>query len=746
MIRFGLHMTLRSGREALARLLVTMGAVAVGVGLLLCVLSMYHAYETTTAKPCWQCTDVPAPAGSGALLWHYGQDVYGGDTIDRLDVSTLSASAPVLPGLDRLPAAGQYYASPAMAALLRSVPADQLGDRYPGSLAGTVGPAALSSPDQLVIVIGRPAADLTRLHHTLRISQIQTAPRGLSTSEFYRFGFALGTVALLVPMLVLVGTASRMAAARREERYAALRLIGATTGQVSVVASVDAAVGAVFGAMGGLGIYALLHPLLAGLPLLGSRFFAAEISPSGVDYVGALVAVPAAAVAASVLSLRRVRISPLGVTRRATPPPPRAWRVVPLLVGISAFCIPLLVDPAGQRHASPALAVLSLILVMVGLLIAGPWLTMRVSRVLARYAPGGSGLLAARRLADNARAAFRAVSGLVLAVLVGTALAAIVPAAIAAQSTTQDSALRDVLRVGFDNDGPGAGPQVGLSPATGAALMAQVAAIAGTHLLPVYHPSPADDAALPPVRRTGSEAVISCADLQRLPALGSCAHGLAAVVVDTSTLYTDNLAALNRQLPLVNARNPGTTDDLAVLAVSDLLITTDSQATLERVRSTLSAYAGTINRNETPMTFGEIANIRAKLYLQIQRMVSIIAAITMLIAGCSLAVAVSGSLVERKRPFTLMRVTGVGTPALYRAVLLETVLPLLAATGVAAGVGMALAYPIARVLAPDRHVLVLPQPNYLATLGAALLLAIAVIASCLPLLGRITHTDNARFE
>lgn len=30
-----------------------------------------------------------------------------------------------------------------------------------------------------------------------------------------------------------------------------------------------------------------------------------------------------------------MRISPLGVARRATPPPPRAWRVLPLLAGFA---------------------------------------------------------------------------------------------------------------------------------------------------------------------------------------------------------------------------------------------------------------------------------------------------------------------------------------------------------------------------------------------------------------------------
>ena len=45
--------------------------------------------------------------------------------------------------------------------------------------------------------------------------------------------------------------------------------------------------------------------------------------------------VPVAAAIAARLALRRVRISPLGVTRRVTPRPPRAWRLIPLLAGIA---------------------------------------------------------------------------------------------------------------------------------------------------------------------------------------------------------------------------------------------------------------------------------------------------------------------------------------------------------------------------------------------------------------------------
>ena len=67
--------------------------------------------------------------------------------------------------------------------------------------------------------------------------------------------------------------------------------------------------------MAGIGIYAVLRPLLGHIPLLGYRFFDATITPGDWGYVGAVLAVPAAAAVACLVSLRRVQISPLGVTR-----------------------------------------------------------------------------------------------------------------------------------------------------------------------------------------------------------------------------------------------------------------------------------------------------------------------------------------------------------------------------------------------------------------------------------------------
>ena len=143
MLRLGLRLTLHSGREAMVRLLITAAAVAVGVALLLGVLAEFHAFQADASQPCWSCTQgatVPQTLPAHGELWNNSVDFYQGETLRRLDVAALGPGAPVPPGITRLPAPGTYYASPALAALLATVPAGQLGVRFPGRLAGTGAP------------------------------------------------------------------------------------------------------------------------------------------------------------------------------------------------------------------------------------------------------------------------------------------------------------------------------------------------------------------------------------------------------------------------------------------------------------------------------------------------------------------------------------------------------------------------------------------------------------------------------
>ena len=79
-------------------------------------------------------------------------------------------------------------------------------------------------------------------------------------------------------------------------------------------------------------------------------------------------------------------------------------------------------------------------------------------------------------------------------------------------------------------------------------------------------------------------------------------------------------------------------------------------------------------------------------------------------------------------------------------VFLEAVVPLLVASLVAAVTGGAIAVPVIRALVPKTAHVAYPGPVYYLTMGLGFLVAIAVIMATLPLLGRITRTENIRFE
>jgi len=775
MFRLGLRLTLQGGREALIRLALTAVAVAIGVGLLLSVFADFHAYQVSSGRECWECTQPAAAGGSAATkeLWNDSTDFYQGQTIERLDLAALGPKAPVPPGISRLPGPGQFYASPALAALLRTVPRDELGARFPGTQAGTIGPQALSGPGELAIFIGYQPAQLAALPNTMTVDKIATGEPQQVFSPYFKVAFIVGALAVLFPMLILIGTATRLAAARREERFAAMRLVGATPRQISAIASIEAFVSALIGVVLGIGIFAAVRPALANASFLGTQYFADNVTPTALGYVGMLVVVPVAAAVAALISLRRVRISPLGVTRRATPPTPSVWRLAPLVAGIALFLFGLHITTT-KTIGAPTFP--GLLVILIGLVVAGPWLTVQAARVFAALVKGASPLLAARRLADNPKAAFRSVTGLVLAVFLGTIVAALVPTLDSLTATPSAQALTNVLADTFSAGpgaylapappSPGAGPHaghgarrtgpkarlsqpppaaaaaaLGIPPAAAATLLRQLRAFRGATVFPLYSTPQSDrhDA------QDGYFAIVSCATLRQLSVLGRCAPGATAVAANDQSLFSDNPRFSTQSF--VNQSNPAVPAGFSRLSLGAVLVKVNDAATLERVRTFLAVHTAQYPDQQPPAkTFGESVQIRTARAATAQRLFYIAVALTLLVAGCSLAVAIGGSMVERKRPFGLLRVSGTPVGALYRVVLLEGVLPLAAATVIAAGTAYALVVLAVGKIAPKGTPTPVLGHVYYLTLGTGLLVSLLVIVITMPLLGRITGPAQARFE
>lgn len=731
MIRFGLRLALAGGREAMARLVVIAAAVAVGVGMLLTVVASVHATDAQNARYAWLNTGAESTLDpDGPLWWLLRSDRYDGQGIVQVDVAAVAADAPVPPGLARLPGPGEYYASPAMADLLAAAPADQLGDRYPGRQVGTIGAAALPGPGSLVVVVGRTPDELAGVEEAVRVGSIMTTDPADCAGCFagngrdaIRMLLAIVGAAILFPLLILIGGATRLTAARREQRFAAMRLVGATPRQVSVVSAVESTVSAVVGTLAGFGLYLVVRPLLAQIRFTFDPFHPADVSIGALDVIVVALAVPVLAALSARIALRRVHISPLGVARRVTPRPPRAWRLIPLLLGLAELVY--FIDRRPPTSDGQILAYVSgVLLMMIGLVVAGPWLTMIGSRLLAVRSSRPATLIASRRLADDPRAGFRAVSGLMLALFVTSVATGVITTIVAERGPASGGAAgTDTMSMAFhDNPLPADRPLDGLT--------ADLRDVPGVRAVVVVRRNPdfgPDGADLP--------GLASCADLAAAASLGRCEPGAGvASVFDGLVDFRDHRG----DRPWAAA--PVSPADVERLPVLSIVAATDgSAATLEQVRTRLTAAFPLVRPAHTA---GEWESDFTNTLVQWQRLADVVIITSLAIAGCSLAVSVAGGISERKRPFSLLRLAGVQMPVLRRVVVLESAVPLLVVAVLATGGGFLAAQLF--LASQFRYDLVAPGAAYYAVVVAGLLASLAIIASTLPLLRRITGPASAR--
>jgi predicted lysophospholipase L1 biosynthesis ABC-type transport system permease subunit len=84
---------------------------------------------------------------------------------------------------------------------------------------------------------------------------------------------------LVFPVVSLLGASARLSATRRAERLATLRLLGASTGHVIVVAVAEVAAVAVVAAVAGVVLQWTVAPALAVIELGGARGSRATCAP-----------------------------------------------------------------------------------------------------------------------------------------------------------------------------------------------------------------------------------------------------------------------------------------------------------------------------------------------------------------------------------------------------------------------------------------------------------------------------------
>ena len=233
--------------------------------------------------------------------------------------------------------------------------------------------------------------------------------------------------------------------------------------------------------------------------------------------------------------------------------------------------------------------------------------------------------------------------------------------------------------------------------------------------------------------------VVACDQLAKTPAIGKCAPGASVANIGyfLSTLLGHNSQASSTVWPSANL----SVASAARLPVDAVVVATDgSPGSLERARTTLERdfpFQG------TPVAVDAFDPSTARLLTMIQDMTGVVIVASLIIAACSLAVNIAAGLGERKRPFSLLRLTGVPTALLHRVVALESALPLflVAAVSIVVGLASAALYLHSQV----GIAFSIPGITYWSTVGG-LVASLAIIASTFPLLSRITGPEVARNE
>lgn len=701
-----LRLALFGSRNAHGRHLGIVAGIAVGTAMLLLLVGAFFGLADRDERSAWTNPIGTPLAEAGSIgpetaLIVRVEDWFLGQPIARVDIAADPSF--LLPGGLPAPRAGQYYASPALAALIAAQPPNQLGQRY-GAPAGTLGPEALAGPDALVIMVGATRDALALRSGALAASRLEGT--GNSESMGYQAVAAIGAIGMIFPVLLFVSIATRLGAASRAENFATLRLIGATPRQLALIAGAETLVLALIGTLAGMLLAQALRPLVALFPVNGTGFYPADLATAPLLTLGLCIGVVVIATLASLVSMARAGIGPLGATRALGEGRPRAWRLAPLCLGLVMLGLAC-AGAASGRLLGPILGLLLLggfLITTFGMVVVGPLVTLWLGRLVASTARSAAGVIAANRIARTPIATFRAVSGLIIAVFMVTVFAAASSGAMALLGTrpAPDRLPADALVVMLAD---GATPAPGLNRVIG---YAAPDAPEGTQLF-------------------------AAADLERLAIAAPVTQGLVSVRL-ARYLGADNGASLN----------PEPFETRAALHPSVLIARTDG--TPQGIEETRTALMAELAWRLPPLTRMEAARLGARRVLAELSVIAYAGALaTVAIAGCSLALATAGAMLDRKRVLGLLRLIGMPVGQLHRVIAFETAVPLLGVLGLAVAAGYGVAVLIVETLTDGLHV-GWPDPAYLVALACGALLALLAVAFALTMVRANTALASTRFE
>lgn len=754
MIRLALRLALFGGRDQFARQAVTVAATAFGVALLLVTASFGPALDQRTRREAQRGSFAPrvewergrlGSLGADTLLIAHSTTIVGERELNVVSLGAAGPSAPVLPGLTRLPSPGEVFVSPALGDLLDGGGVrERLADLGRVERGAAVGPPALIYPDEVVAFAGKdPAALAEVVSAEVEQFPLEAPAFVLQSKTPVRLGMIMGLVGLFVPLALLVGVAARLGAAQREQRLAAMRLAGASPAQVRRIIGVEAALTGAAGSVLGLVAFFGVRAMAAKVAIGGMEWFPTDFSPGLLPAFAILAGVPLVSALGAILSLRRVHVSPLQVASRGQRQPLNRVRFASAAIGIAGLIASAVTGPAIAPSTLLIVGGASVLFVALGLPVLGPWVTERVGGFVARRTERVATMIAARRLQAEPASAFRPSTGVAVALFFAAAFYAYAEGNLGAPPTAQLPGNAS-MRVETRGVAPAAVDAIEqrIKSVDGAKVVSIKRARAGgipvavascRHLVDLRLVAPTrceapvlvtpgtparfsrqEEVTL--VARGGdAEAVVSLTDTQPVRAVGEDVLG--GPVVEPKSLP----GSFVRQLP------------------SDQLLITGGTGARSAVTATLLATlpGGTIETYESV-----VAKYRRPIE-EVERGINLLVALILVVAIAGLGAAITTGILERRQTFTLLRASGVGIRHVYGAAAIEAAIPF--GLAVTSGVALGLAAATSFTTAVDATMSV-PWAKLGVLVPSVAVTATLLLAGTFPMIARATSIRALRQE
>jgi ABC-type antimicrobial peptide transport system permease subunit len=420
----GARFAVGGGREGWLRTALTAVGVALGVAMLLLAAAvpamMDDRDQRRVARDTVSLGEQIKPSADTFLLADADTSYHGND-INGVLLQPDGPAAQPPPGLAAMPRPGQMVVSPALKKLLASSPL--LRERIPYEITGTIGKAGLMGPADLYYYAGSDklvADDASRHGNADRAKGFGAHSNSEVRGPVFNLLLVTVLVVLLLPVAVFIAAAVRLGGERRDRRLAALRLVGADIRMTRRIAAGEALFGALLGVLLGAVFFLIARQFATYITIRDISAFPSDLTPDTALTVLIAVSVPVAAVAVTMLSLRRTVIEPLGVFRQGLGRRRRLWWRLLIPAAGLALLVPMFGSVQGGASINQYQIAAGTVLLLIGVTAVLPWL---VETVVGRLRGGPvAWQLATRRLQLNSNASARMVSGVTVAVAGAIAL------------------------------------------------------------------------------------------------------------------------------------------------------------------------------------------------------------------------------------------------------------------------------------------------------------------------------------